>query len=124
MKIVQWIKTHRYCLTGLYLFVFLAGFFMLQNFGPEPSWIVYSVIDGWIPFNEWFVFYSSFVRGRWSVPTAIEGSRGKRVFGALCTGRFRGPEYFGGTQPASSGSYCKEGSQQKEDFFSVKNGLP
>jgi membrane-associated phospholipid phosphatase len=56
MKIVQWIKTHRYCLTGLYLFVFLAGFFMLQNFGPEPRWIVYSVIDGWIPFNEWFVF--------------------------------------------------------------------
>ena len=56
MKIVQWIKTHRYCLAGLYLFVFLAGFFMLQNFGPEPRWIVYSVIDGWIPFNEWFVF--------------------------------------------------------------------
>ena len=51
MKIVQWIKTHRYCLAGLYLFVFLAGFFMLQNFGPEPRWIVYSVIEGWIPFN-------------------------------------------------------------------------
>ncbi len=31
MKIVQWIKTHRYCLAGLYLFVFLAGFFMLQK---------------------------------------------------------------------------------------------
>lgn len=57
MKIVQWINTHRYCLAGLYLFVFLSGFFLLQTFGPEPGWIVYSVIDSWIPFNEWFVVF-------------------------------------------------------------------
>lgn len=57
MKMVQWIKTHRYCLAGLYLIVFLTGFFLLQIFGPEPGWIVYSSIDSWIPFNEWFVIF-------------------------------------------------------------------
>lgn len=54
MKMLRWINTHRYCLAGLYLVVFLSGFFLLQSFGPEPRWIVHSVIDDWIPFNEWF----------------------------------------------------------------------
>lgn len=54
-KIIRWIKEHQYCLAGLYLFVFLLGFYLLERFGPEPQWMVYSVIDGWIPFNEWFV---------------------------------------------------------------------
>lgn len=57
MHIVQWVKTHRYCLAGLYLFVFLSGFFLLQKFGPEPRWIVYSALDRRIPFNEWFVLF-------------------------------------------------------------------
>ncbi|MCI9593885.1 MAG: phosphatase PAP2 family protein [Lachnospiraceae bacterium] len=55
MKHLHWINTHRYCLAGLYLFVFLSGFFLLQSFGPEPRWVLHSVVDDWIPFNEWFV---------------------------------------------------------------------
>lgn len=55
MDIVQWIKTHRYCFAGLYLFIFLSGFFLLQKFGPEPRWMIYSALDGRIPFYAWFV---------------------------------------------------------------------
>lgn len=55
MKILQWIKTHRYCLVGLYLFVFLVGFFLLEVFVKEPKYIIHCVVDDWIPFNEWFV---------------------------------------------------------------------
>ena len=52
---LEWIKTHRYCLVGLYLFVFLAGFFIIQQIIVEPVYVVHSVVDDWIPFNEWFV---------------------------------------------------------------------
>ncbi|MDO5416660.1 MAG: serine/threonine protein phosphatase [Lachnospiraceae bacterium] len=52
---INWVKTHRYCLVGLYLFVFLIGFFLLERFAPEPRYILHSVIDDWIPFCEWFV---------------------------------------------------------------------
>ena len=52
---LKWIKTHRYCLVGLYLFVFLAGFFIVQQIIVEPKYILHSVVDDWIPFNEWFV---------------------------------------------------------------------
>ena len=55
MKVLQWIKTHRYCLAGLYLFVFLLGFFLLEVLVKEPKYIIHCVIDDWIPFNEWFV---------------------------------------------------------------------
>lgn len=51
----DWIKTHRYSLVGLYLFVFLAGFFIVQQVITEPVYILHSVVDDWIPFNEWFV---------------------------------------------------------------------
>ena len=54
-SMIKWIKTHQYCLTGLYLFVFLFGFFLLEVFAPSPKFIVHSVFDDWIPFNEWFV---------------------------------------------------------------------
>lgn len=55
MKGIDWVRTHRYCLAGLYLFVFLLGFFLLEVFVPEPKYIIHCRIDDWIPFNEWFV---------------------------------------------------------------------
>lgn len=55
MKVLSWIRTHRYCLAGLYLFVFLFGFFLLEVFVPEPKFIIHCFLDDWIPFNEWFV---------------------------------------------------------------------
>lgn len=55
MKVFHWINTHRYCLAGLYLFVFLLGFFLLEVFVPEPVFIVHCFLDDWIPFNEWFI---------------------------------------------------------------------
>ncbi|MCI9582702.1 MAG: phosphatidic acid phosphatase [Clostridium sp.] len=50
-----WIKEHKYCLAGLYLFVFLAGFFALEAAPAEPKVIIRCAADDWIPFNEWFV---------------------------------------------------------------------
>jgi len=55
MKVLQWIKTHRYCLAGLYLFVFLMGFFLLEVLVKEPKYMIHCVVDDWIPFCEWFV---------------------------------------------------------------------
>lgn len=55
MKIRNWVSTHRYCLAGLYLFVFLLGFFLLEVFVPEPIFIIHCFLDDMIPFNEWFI---------------------------------------------------------------------
>ncbi len=52
---LEWVKSHRYCLVGLYLFVFLAGFFIIQQVVVEPVYVLHSVVDDWIPFNEWFI---------------------------------------------------------------------
>lgn len=52
---LNWVKSHRYCLVGLYLFVFLAVFFALQQVITEPVYVLHSVVDDWIPFHEWFV---------------------------------------------------------------------
>lgn len=54
---IRWIKTHKYCLVGLYMLVFLAGFFLLELREPDPSEIriIHCVLDDYIPFNEWFV---------------------------------------------------------------------
>ncbi len=55
MKVIAWIKTHRYCLAGLYAIVFLAGFYLIEQIAPEPKYYIHSVLDDYIPFNEWFV---------------------------------------------------------------------
>lgn len=56
-QVINWIKTHRYCLAGLYMLVFLAGFFLLELRVPDPSkiHIIHCAVDDMIPFNEWFV---------------------------------------------------------------------
>lgn len=55
MNVIPWIREHRYCLAGLYLFVFLAGFFVLELIAPEPVIYLHCAVDDWIPFCEWFV---------------------------------------------------------------------
>ena len=52
---LHWIKTHKYALVGLYLFVFLAGFGLLELVVKEPKVIIHCPVDDWIPFCEWFV---------------------------------------------------------------------
>ena len=52
---LHWIKTHKYALAGLYLFVFLAGFGLLELVVKEPKVIIHCPVDDWIPFCEWFV---------------------------------------------------------------------
>ena len=52
---IHWIKEHKYCLAGLYLFVFLALFFLMEHLVPEPKYIIHCRLDDMIPFNEWFV---------------------------------------------------------------------
>lgn len=54
-KICNWVQTHKYCLAGTYLFVFLLCFYLLEVYGPGPRYIIHCVADDWIPFNEWFV---------------------------------------------------------------------
>lgn len=54
-KVINWVQTHKYCLAGTYLFVFLLCFYLLEVHGPEPRYIIRCVVDDWIPFNEWFV---------------------------------------------------------------------
>ena len=53
---IQWIKSHRYCLAGLYLFVFLGGFFLMERLVPEPEYVISCPIDDWIPFCECLCF--------------------------------------------------------------------
>lgn len=55
MNVLNWVRTHRYCLVGLYLFVFLAGFFILELIEPEPVVYIRCWLDDQIPFCEWFV---------------------------------------------------------------------
>lgn len=55
MNALHWVRTHRYCLAGLYLFVFLAGFFVLELIAPEPVVYLRCWLDDQIPFCEWFV---------------------------------------------------------------------
>ena len=50
-----WVRRRWYYLTGLYLFVFLAGFFLVEQVVTEPEYIIHSAVDDMIPFNEWFV---------------------------------------------------------------------
>lgn len=52
---LQWIKEHKYSLAGLYLLVFLAGFFLMEQLVPVPKYIIHCRLDDLIPFNEWFV---------------------------------------------------------------------
>ena len=47
---LHWIKTHKYALVGLYLFVFLAGFGLLELVVKEPKVIIHCPVDDWIPF--------------------------------------------------------------------------
>lgn len=54
-RMLSWVRAHRYCLAGTYLFVFLLGFLLLELFVPEPKYILHCAADDWIPFNEWFV---------------------------------------------------------------------
>lgn len=54
-KLWAWIRSNWYYLTGLYLFVFLAGFFLVEQIVTEPVYVIHSTVDDWIPFNEWFV---------------------------------------------------------------------
>lgn len=54
-KIFYWVKIHRYCLAGLYLFVFLLGFLILELVEPTPRYMIHCVVDDWIPFHEYFV---------------------------------------------------------------------
>lgn len=54
-KMLSWIKTHKYALAGLYLFVFLAGFALLELYVKDPKIIIHCRVDDWIPFCEWFV---------------------------------------------------------------------
>lgn len=55
MKAWNWVRTHKYCLAGLYLIVFLAGFFLLELIAPEPVVYLHCPLDDLIPFCEWFV---------------------------------------------------------------------
>ena len=52
---LHWIKTHKYALVGLYLFVFLAGFGLLELVVKEPKVIIHCPVDDWIPFCEFFI---------------------------------------------------------------------
>lgn len=54
-NMLQWMKEHKYSLAGLYLFVFLAGFFLMEQLVPVPKYIIHCRLDDLIPFNEWFV---------------------------------------------------------------------
>ena len=54
-QVMNWIKTHRYCLAGLYMLVFLSGFFLLELHEPSDVHIIHCAVDDLIPFNEWFV---------------------------------------------------------------------
>ena len=54
-QVMNWIKTHRYCLAGLYMMVFLSGFFLLELHEPSDVHIIHCAVDDLIPFNEWFV---------------------------------------------------------------------
>ncbi|MCD8326271.1 MAG: hypothetical protein LUC90_06175 [Lachnospiraceae bacterium] len=54
-NITAWVKSHKYCLAGLYALVFLAGFGILELVEPEPKYYLHSALDDLIPFNEYFV---------------------------------------------------------------------
>ena len=58
-QVMNWIKTHRYCLAGLYMLVFLSGFFLLELHEPSDVHIIHCAVDDLIPFNEWFVLRQS-----------------------------------------------------------------
>lgn len=51
--IISWIKAHFYSLGLLYFVFYLAGFFLLEEF-TQPKYIIHSVLDDYIPFNEYF----------------------------------------------------------------------
>ena len=51
-QVMNWIKTHRYCLAGLYMLVFLSGFFLLELHEPSDVHIIHCAVDDLIPFNE------------------------------------------------------------------------
>ena len=40
-QVMNWIKTHRYCLAGLYMLVFLSGFFLLELHEPSDVHIIH-----------------------------------------------------------------------------------
>ena len=44
-SMLHWIKTHKYALVGLYLFVFLAGFGLLELVVKEPKVIIHCPVD-------------------------------------------------------------------------------
>ena len=50
-QVMNWIKTHRYCLAGLYMLVFLSGFFLLELHEPSDVHIIHCAVDDLIPFN-------------------------------------------------------------------------
>ncbi len=51
----NWIRSHKYSLVGLYLFVFLLGFLLMEIYVQEPKYILHCFFDDWIPFCEWFI---------------------------------------------------------------------
>ncbi len=55
MRAVNWVKEHRYSLAGLYLFLFLADFFLLEHLDRGQVYVISCFLDDWIPFCEWFV---------------------------------------------------------------------
>lgn len=59
MTFKEWIQKHKYCLSMLYLILYLILFFGLERI-TTPKYLIHSKIDDLIPFNSFFlIFYVS-----------------------------------------------------------------
>lgn len=54
MRMIAWMKEHRYCYAVGYMIFYLAAFFLSERV-LEPKYIISCPLDSWIPFNEYFV---------------------------------------------------------------------
>ena len=89
-RVKNWVCTHPVLFALIFFAFYFSGFFLLEHFITQPTYLIGCGLDGLIPFNEWFIFpYGAwFVLIPWALITLLLYDRENYFY--LCGVMFSG----------------------------------